>query len=99
MEPPAMPEEVEEEEEETPLTAASGPVGCQLFGYVGIEAVLDQMKIKTMKMGFEFNVMVVGEHRPRGLVPVWGGNPGSDAAGPGEMALLWDSKGFKQQKN
>ncbi|KFV66030.1 Septin-12, partial [Dryobates pubescens] len=34
---------------------------CQLFGYVGIEAVLDQMKVKTMKMGFEFNIMVVGQ--------------------------------------
>ncbi|XP_053936500.1 septin-12 isoform X5 [Cuculus canorus] len=55
MEPPAVPEE------EVPLTAASGPEGCQLFGYVGIEAVLDQMKIKTMKTGFEFNIMVVGQ--------------------------------------
>ncbi|XP_053132919.1 septin-12 isoform X2 [Hemicordylus capensis] len=33
----------------------------ELFGYVGIEAVLDQMRIKTMKMGFEFNIMVVGQ--------------------------------------
>ncbi|KAM9599202.1 septin-12 isoform 3-T3 [Morphnus guianensis] len=56
MEPSAV-----REEEEMPLTAASGPAGCQLFGYVGIEAVLDQMKIKTMKTGFEFNIMVVGQ--------------------------------------
>uniref|UniRef100_A0A8D0KVB1 Septin 12 n=1 Tax=Strix occidentalis caurina TaxID=311401 RepID=A0A8D0KVB1_STROC len=55
MEPLAVPEE------EMPLTAAPGPTGCQLFGYVGIEAVLDQMKIKTMKTGFEFNIMVVGQ--------------------------------------
>uniref|UniRef100_H9G409 Septin-type G domain-containing protein n=1 Tax=Anolis carolinensis TaxID=28377 RepID=H9G409_ANOCA len=33
----------------------------QLFGYVGIDAVLDQMRIKTMKTGFEFNIMVVGQ--------------------------------------
>ncbi|KAL7979103.1 hypothetical protein Chor_015127, partial [Crotalus horridus] len=33
-----------------------------LFGYVGIEAVLDQMRIKTMKTGFEFNIMVVACH-------------------------------------
>ncbi|XP_007438056.2 uncharacterized protein LOC103058010 isoform X1 [Python bivittatus] len=33
----------------------------ELFGYVGIEAVLDQMRIKTMKTGFEFNIMVVGQ--------------------------------------
>lgn len=35
--------------------------GSDLFGYVGIEAVLDQMRSKTMKAGFEFNIMVVGE--------------------------------------
>lgn len=34
---------------------------CEMFDYVGIEAVLDQLKIKAMKMGFEFNIMVVGE--------------------------------------
>ncbi|XP_064246412.1 septin-12 isoform X1 [Passer domesticus] len=62
MEPPAVPEEEEEEEEgAVPLSMAPSPVGCQLFGYVGIEAVLDQMKIKTMKTGFEFNIMVVGQ--------------------------------------
>ncbi|XP_064009275.1 septin-9-like isoform X3 [Pogoniulus pusillus] len=59
MEPPTVPEE--EEEEEMPLATVPGPAGCQLFGYVGIEAVLDQMKVKTMKMGFEFNIMVVGQ--------------------------------------
>lgn len=35
--------------------------GAALFGYVGIEAVLDQMRRKTIKAGFEFNVMVVGQ--------------------------------------
>ncbi|KAK2885197.1 uncharacterized protein [Channa argus] len=35
--------------------------GNDLFGYVGIEAVLDQMRRKTMKAGFEFNIMVVGQ--------------------------------------
>ncbi|XP_028311548.1 uncharacterized protein LOC114468709 isoform X1 [Gouania willdenowi] len=35
--------------------------GADLFGYVGIEAVLDQMRMKTMKAGFEFNIMVVGQ--------------------------------------
>ncbi|XP_012661217.1 septin-12 isoform X2 [Otolemur garnettii] len=34
---------------------------CEMFGQVGIEAVLDQLKIKAMKMGFEFNIMVVGQ--------------------------------------
>ncbi|XP_023677584.1 septin-9 isoform X3 [Paramormyrops kingsleyae] len=35
--------------------------GSELIGYVGIEAVLDQMKRKAMKTGFEFNIMVVGQ--------------------------------------
>ncbi|XP_051987385.1 neuronal-specific septin-3-like isoform X3 [Xyrauchen texanus] len=35
--------------------------GKDLFGYVGIEAVLDQMRRKTMKAAFEFNIMVVGQ--------------------------------------
>ncbi|XP_041634559.1 neuronal-specific septin-3 isoform X2 [Cheilinus undulatus] len=35
--------------------------GSDLFGYIGIEAVLDQMRNKTMKTGFEFNIMVVGQ--------------------------------------
>ncbi|XP_053750007.1 septin-12 isoform X2 [Panthera pardus] len=34
---------------------------CEIHGYVGIEDVLDQVKIKAMKMGFEFNIMVVGQ--------------------------------------
>lgn len=34
---------------------------CEALGYVGIDAVLDQLKIKAMKMGFEFHIMVVGE--------------------------------------
>nr|XP_032816820.1 septin-9-like isoform X2 [Petromyzon marinus] len=31
------------------------------FGYVGIDAVLEQMRRKAMKQGFEFNIMVVGQ--------------------------------------
>lgn len=35
------------------------------FGYVGIDSILEQMRRKAMKQGFEFNIMVVGEsHRP-----------------------------------
>ncbi|XP_013880329.1 uncharacterized protein LOC106529447 [Austrofundulus limnaeus] len=33
--------------------------GSDLFGYVGIDAVLDQIRDKTIKAGFEFNIMVV----------------------------------------
>ncbi|KAK6481831.1 neuronal-specific septin-3 isoform X2 [Huso huso] len=35
--------------------------GLDLFGYVGIESVLDQMRRKAVKTGFEFNIMVVGQ--------------------------------------
>lgn len=34
------------------------------FGYVGIDSILEQMRRKAMKQGFEFNIMVVGEHGP-----------------------------------
>ena len=34
------------------------------FGYVGIDSILEQMRRKAMKQGFEFNIMVVGEHAP-----------------------------------
>ncbi|KAM4631609.1 septin-12 [Discoglossus pictus] len=35
--------------------------GNEPFGYVGIDSVLDQMRRKAMKSGFEFNIMVVGQ--------------------------------------
>ncbi|XP_061567856.1 neuronal-specific septin-3 isoform X2 [Cololabis saira] len=68
MEAGEIKKETELEEEGKPGLSRSGP-GLQtsfiqspdLFGYVGIEAVLDQMKCKTMKAGFEFNIMVVGQ--------------------------------------
>ncbi|XP_074411377.1 septin-9 isoform X4 [Zonotrichia albicollis] len=31
------------------------------FGYVGIDAILEQLRRKAMKQGFEFNIMVVGQ--------------------------------------
>lgn len=37
------------------------------FGYVGIDSILEQMRRKAMKQGFEFNIMVVGESRPASL--------------------------------
>ncbi|XP_069761572.1 neuronal-specific septin-3-like isoform X8 [Narcine bancroftii] len=54
-----------ERTQETGLICSEGfkkdVTGRDLFGYVGIEAVLDQMRRKAMKTGFEFNIMVVGE--------------------------------------
>ncbi|KAJ7989759.1 hypothetical protein DPEC_G00307850 [Dallia pectoralis] len=37
-----------------------GP-GVVDFSYVGIDAILEQMRRKAMKQGFEFNIMVVGQ--------------------------------------
>lgn len=31
------------------------------FSYVGIDAILEQMRRKAMKQGFELNIMVVGK--------------------------------------
>ncbi|XP_061080379.1 nascent polypeptide-associated complex subunit alpha, muscle-specific form isoform X1 [Conger conger] len=60
-------EKEEEPEEPAPPACPKQPspegyiTGHQMFGYVGIEAVLDQMRRKAMKTGFEFNIMVVGQ--------------------------------------
>lgn len=38
---------------------AGGP--AMDFSYVGIDAILEQMRRKAMKQGFELNIMVVGK--------------------------------------
>lgn len=35
------------------------------FSYVGIDAILEQMRRKAMKQGFELNIMVVGKQDAR----------------------------------
>ncbi|XP_068099590.1 uncharacterized protein [Hyperolius riggenbachi] len=47
--------------EEDMETKICEELGREPFGYVGIDSVLDQMKRKAMKYGFEFNIMVVGQ--------------------------------------
>ncbi|XP_018114250.2 neuronal-specific septin-3 isoform X1 [Xenopus laevis] len=39
------------------------PVGMNpnLLGYIGIDTIIEQMRKKTMKTGFDFNIMVVGQ--------------------------------------
>ncbi|XP_060221021.1 septin-12 isoform X1 [Meriones unguiculatus] len=54
------------DERRSPSSCSSRPSSprtppCEVFGSVGIEAVLDQLRIKAMKTGFEFNIMVVGQ--------------------------------------
>lgn len=71
--------------EELPPGAAPGKGAHELFGYVGIEAVLDQMRVKTMKTGFEFNIMVVGERSRGWWLETW-----CHSAGGGG----WEKAGF-----
>ncbi|KAG2463637.1 SEPT3 protein, partial [Polypterus senegalus] len=42
-------------------SCASISMGSQLLGYVGIDTIIEQMRKKTMKTGFDFNIMVVGQ--------------------------------------
>ncbi|OCT64512.1 septin-9 isoform X1 [Xenopus laevis] len=43
------------------LEVAEPDISQEPIGYVGIDSVLDQMRRKAMKNGFEFNIMVVGQ--------------------------------------
>lgn len=36
-------------------------ISSNLLGYIGIDTIIEQMRKKTMKTGFDFNIMVVGE--------------------------------------
>lgn len=35
-------------------------INSNLLGYIGIDTIIEQMRRKTMKTGFDFNIMVVG---------------------------------------
>uniref|UniRef100_A0A8C9HLG8 Uncharacterized protein n=1 Tax=Piliocolobus tephrosceles TaxID=591936 RepID=A0A8C9HLG8_9PRIM len=34
-------------------------INSNLLGYIGIDTIIEQMRKKTMKTGFDFNIMVV----------------------------------------
>ncbi|XP_030913544.1 neuronal-specific septin-3 isoform X5 [Geospiza fortis] len=36
-------------------------INTSLLGYIGIDTIIEQMRKKTMKTGFDFNIMVVGQ--------------------------------------
>ncbi|XP_054997416.1 neuronal-specific septin-3 isoform X2 [Sorex araneus] len=44
-----------------PMKPVNVSVNSSLLGYVGIDTIIEQMRKKTMKTGFDFNVMVVGQ--------------------------------------
>lgn len=50
------------------------------FGYVGIDSILEQMRRKAMKQGFEFNIMVVGESPAQ---------PQGGRLRPGPLSVMW----------
>lgn len=63
------------------------------FGYVGIDSILEQMRRKAMKQGFEFNIMVVGECAPRAGTPhrgLWGSVCSSEKRGWTQLARRAD---------
>ena len=45
-------------------TTRWGNLGTKLEGYVGFDTVQEQIRKKSLKRGFEFNLMVVGECTP-----------------------------------
>ncbi|XP_042360363.1 neuronal-specific septin-3-like isoform X1 [Plectropomus leopardus] len=55
----AMSEAVVPDSMVSPAVGGCGPVVD--FSYVGIDAILEQMRRKAMKQGFELNIMVVGQ--------------------------------------
>ncbi|XP_057342305.1 neuronal-specific septin-3 isoform X2 [Manis pentadactyla] len=42
-------------------------INSSLLGYIGIDTIIEQMRKKTMKTGFDFNIMVVGTEGQSGL--------------------------------
>ena len=42
-------------------TTRWGNLGTKLDGYVGFDTIQEQIRKKSLKRGFEFNLMVVGE--------------------------------------
>lgn len=42
--------------------------GSTLLGYIGIDTIIEQMRKKTMKAGFDFNIMVVGKSQNVGVL-------------------------------
>lgn len=45
--------------------------GSTLLGYIGIDTIIEQMRKKTMKTGFDFNIMVVGKWKMINSLKVW----------------------------
>ncbi|KAL4593856.1 septin-9-like [Arapaima gigas] len=58
---PSYPNTMSEPTKPQPQPPARSDKPSVDFSYVGIDAILEQMRRKAMKQGFELNIMVVGE--------------------------------------
>lgn len=52
-------------------------INSNLLGYIGIDTIIEQMRKKTMKTGFDFNIMVVGTEGVGSLEALGRAAPGS----------------------
>lgn len=76
-------------------TSHSSGGGSTLLGYIGIDTIIEQMRKKTMKTGFDFNIMVVGKSQwDLSLDFVLGGKKLSYSFTPG----LFLSRSFRPQR-
>ncbi|XP_032052519.1 neuronal-specific septin-3 isoform X2 [Aythya fuligula] len=57
----AMSELVPEPRQKPAVPMKPMGINANLLGYIGIDTIIEQMRKKTMKTGFDFNIMVVGQ--------------------------------------
>lgn len=76
----AMSELVPEPRQKPAVPMKPMGINANLLGYIGIDTIIEQMRKKTMKTGFDFNIMVVGRQRP---VEVLGAMAGCSPVRPG----------------
>lgn len=60
----AMSELVPESRQKPVVPMKPMGINTNLLGYIGIDTIIEQMRKKTMKTGFDFNIMVVGRQGP-----------------------------------
>lgn len=78
----AMSELVPEPRQKPAVPMKPMGINANLLGYIGIDTIIEQMRKKTMKTGFDFNIMVVGRQRP---VEVLGAMAGCSPMRPGRQ--------------
>lgn len=64
-------------------------INSNLLGYIGIDTIIEQMRRKTMKTGFDFNIMVVGTEGHGGAGGRGGGRPRGSHFFPWDRPRPW----------